>query len=113
LNKTIEKHLPESTNSAIGANNIGSQFIAFERKFATLSDEAIGQLDLIAVELNNSNKFLIVRALSVYPDAPLTKNRLNSVKSYLKLRGVDPNRIVTEALRGEISSDDLKIVFAQ
>ncbi|MBK8516407.1 MAG: hypothetical protein IPL55_09025 [Saprospiraceae bacterium] len=86
--------------------------IPFESGYATLSDDAITKLDKLVnyLKLNTGQK-LIMRTLSKFADSALNTNRLNSIKTYLKIKGLSPDSIRFETLSGNVDVNEVKISF--
>jgi hypothetical protein len=90
----------------------GSVEIIFDPGFATLSDQSVYRLDGVVKRLkNDAALFVTLRALSLKSDGSVTKNRLNSIKTYLRLRGVEQGRVLIEKLQGDRDADEVKIFF--
>lgn len=87
--------------------------VPFESGFAILSDQAILQLDE-AIELlkQNPKGTLILRTLSVSDPSVLDKNRINSIKSYFTIRGVNISNVVYEAMKGNTDLNEVKITVS-
>lgn len=86
--------------------------LVFDPGFATLSDQSVYRLDSVVKRLkNDAALFVTLRALSLKSDGSVTKNRLNSIKTYLRLRGVEQGRVLIEKLQGDRDADEVKIFF--
>jgi outer membrane protein OmpA-like peptidoglycan-associated protein len=105
-----ETIVPSSQSYAI----VGKEFklVRFEPTFATLSDEAIVELDKIIAHLRQEpNEKAVLVTLSRLESALISKNRQNSIRTYLKIRGIDPERVLFESLLGEKDVDEVKVHF--
>ena len=99
---------PKSQPYAIFASDY--KLVKFETNHATLSDDAIDVLEAIVVNMRSTPELRIVLvSLSKLDNSLVTKNRLNSIRSYFKIRGIDTSRILIESLLGEIDVDEIKI----
>jgi hypothetical protein len=88
--------------------------IVFDPGFATLSDQSVYRLDGIVKRLKNDSALIVtLRALSLKTDGSVTKNRLNSIKTYLRLRGVAHGRVLIEKLQGDRDADEVKIFYSK
>lgn len=88
------------------------KLVKFEQNHATLSDEAINLLEEIVLHLRNAKgENVVLVSLSTLESGLITKNRLNSIRSYFKIRGIDPERVKIESLHGEIDVNEIKIHF--
>lgn len=86
--------------------------VPFESGFATLSDIAINKLDEIIAELNkNPSARVVIRTLSTQKDALIDKNRINSVRTYFKIRGIAQERLSYETLSGDRDINEVKINY--
>lgn len=86
--------------------------VKFEIGYATLSDDAIDILDKVVMHLRtNPNEKAVLVSLSKLNNSPITKNRLNSIRSYLKIRGIDTERVLIESLLGDLDIDEIKINY--
>jgi len=86
--------------------------VPFESGYATLSDLAISRLDVVIGELRKSpTTRVIIRTLSTNKDALIDKNRINSVRTYLKIRGIAQERLAYETLSGDRDIDEVKINY--
>jgi outer membrane protein OmpA-like peptidoglycan-associated protein len=84
--------------------------ILFAADAATLSLDARSQLDNVALDLKaNPSDVAVVRSLSVNKDSKIHANRVDAVRTYLRIKGVDGNRILTECLQGRIDVSDIKV----
>ena len=74
----------------------------------------IEQLDTYILMLKQKpNMFAIVRSLSQQNGIPLSKNRLNGIKTYMRLRGIDSHRVITEPLEGATATPEIKILVTE
>lgn len=102
----------EKAVSGPTANVINGELITvpFEPGFAVLTDQAIVQLDnAIKLLKTNPNGKLILRTLSISNATILDQNRINSIKSYFNIRGLKPELILYEAMRGNTNLNEVKI----
>ena len=105
-----KKRIPSS--QAYSIESAEGILVPFEGGFATLSDLAISRLDEVIRELNKDSKAVaLIRTFSIINGSPLHKNRLNSISTYLKIRGISESRYVFENLVGEKNFDEIKISF--
>lgn len=102
--------------SSGGYSIISSEYfvIPFDEGFAVLEDEAVKVLDELLMQLKEDpGKSLL---LSVYNESlhnNLYKNRINAIKSYLKIEGLSLNRFKLNYLEGAASQDEFKVNFIQ
>ena len=102
--------LPAS--QAYSIESVDGILVPFDSGHATLSDVAISRLDEVIRELNaDSRAVALIRTFSVINESPLHKNRLSSIKTYFKIRGIGESRFVFENLIGERNFDEIKISF--
>jgi hypothetical protein len=88
--------------------------IVFDPGFATLSDQSVDRLDAIIKRLKNEPDLtVLIRALSLKTDGSVTRNRLNSIKTYFKLRGIAQERVLIEKLQGDRDADEVKIFYSK
>jgi len=86
--------------------------VPFDHGFATLSDPAIKKLDeVISYLKSNPTSKVVIRTLSTHKDALLDKNRINSVRTYFKIRGIASERLAYEALLGDKDIEEVKINY--
>jgi outer membrane protein OmpA-like peptidoglycan-associated protein len=86
--------------------------VYFSDGFATLSNSAIEVLDLIVLELNNNPERKVM--VTVYEDnlnSVLTKNRVNAIKSFLRVENISLDRVVTNTVMGLAPSNQLDINY--
>lgn len=88
-------------------------YVKFQKGFATLSDDAIRLLELVIAEYDRSQNNIVLRSFSISSDNILAKNRSNAVKTYLKIRGLDTNKVTVEHLKGELDIDEIMVVFKE
>jgi outer membrane protein OmpA-like peptidoglycan-associated protein len=101
---------PQSTVHTLASDQLKT--IPFDAGYATLSDLAISKLDEVVYYLRkNPESKIVLRTLSIQNEALINKNRLNSVKTYLKIRGIDTSRISFESLVGDRNADEIKVLF--
>jgi thymidylate synthase len=88
------------------------KLVKFEPNHATLSDEAIDILEELVTQLRKSNdEKVVLVSLSQLENGLINKNRLNSIRSYFKIRGINSERVLIESLLGEKDVDEIKIHF--
>jgi hypothetical protein len=88
--------------------------IVFDPGFATLSDQSVDNLDAIIKRLKNEPDLtVLMRALSLKTDGSVTRNRLNSIKTYFRLRGIAQERVLIEKLQGDRDADEVKIFYSK
>lgn len=88
--------------------------VYFEKDRATLSDETITQLDkIIAYLRENADVKIIAMTLSKYENELVSKNRLHSIRTYFKIRGIGEERVIFESLFAEIDAHEVKIGFVE
>lgn len=86
--------------------------VYFSDGFATLSNSAIDVLDLIVLELKNNPERKVM--VTVYEDnlnSVLTKNRVNAIKSYLRVENISLDRVVINPVLGLAPSNQLDINY--
>lgn len=77
---------------------------------ATLSTEARKALDKVVEDLlANINDVAVIRSLSIEKTSKLHINRVDAVRSYLKLKGIGSSRIIAENLQGRIDANEVKV----
>lgn len=105
-----EKVLLNSQSYTIQSKEVAS--IRFTPSFATLSDEAISSLDgIIAILRTEPNTKINLETIARLDDGIVSKNRFNTIKTYLKLKGIDSDRISFDTLIGDKEVHDVKIYF--
>jgi outer membrane protein OmpA-like peptidoglycan-associated protein len=88
--------------------------VYFEKDRATLTDETIAQLDqIIAYLREHAGVKVIAMTLSKYENGLVSKNRLNSIRTYFKIRGIGEERVLFESLFAEIDAHEVKIGFIE
>lgn len=86
--------------------------IPFETGFATLTDKAIEKLDdAIKFFRKNPGQKIVLRTLSKNSDSILSLNRINSIRTYLRIKGLSPDIVRFETLTGDADLDEVKITF--
>lgn len=86
--------------------------VPFESDFAILSDLAITRLDSVVQHLKeNPYSKVVIRTLSTIEESLVDKNRLNSIRTYLKIRGIAHERITYETLGGDRDVNEVTIEF--
>jgi hypothetical protein len=87
--------------------------IPFDDDYATLTDNAIKKLDeTIKFLKENKIKKVILRTLSVNKNDIINTNRLNSIKTYFKIRGASLD-VIFENLTGLVDVDEVRISVIQ
>lgn len=88
--------------------------VYFEKDRATLTDETIAQLDqIIAYLRENVEVKIIAMTLSKFENGLVSKNRLNSIRTYFKIRGIGEDRVLFESLFAEIDAHEVKLGFIE
>ena len=88
--------------------------VPFDIGFATLNDKAIKVLDIVISRLRaHSDSKVVLRTLNTFEESLLSRNRVNSIRTYFKIRGIDQNRIQFESLSGDLNMDEVKIHFLE
>jgi outer membrane protein OmpA-like peptidoglycan-associated protein len=88
--------------------------VYFEKDRATLTDETIAQLDqIIAYLRENVEVKIIAMTLSKFENGLVSKNRLNSIRTYFKIRGIGEDRILFESLFAEMDAHEVKLGFIE
>ncbi|MBK8349846.1 MAG: hypothetical protein IPL08_20395 [Saprospiraceae bacterium] len=101
---------PASQAYAVESHDFKS--IPFEAEYATLSDLAIERLDEVISHLKtHTGSKIVLRSLSLKDDSLINKNRLNSIQTYLKIRGIDIQRVSFESLVGDLNANEIKVHF--
>jgi len=110
----VNEALPGENKEAGKIEEVVFVEIVFEPGFSTLSDQAVERLDTIIKRLKNEPDLrVLIRALSFKSDGSVTKNRLNSIKTYFKLRGIAQERVLIEKLQGDRDADEVKIFYSK
>lgn len=107
--------LQDLNSTPIVQNEVNSQSltIPFEAGFAILTDQAIAELDnAIKLIKNQPNGKLTIRTFSKSNNSNLDQNRINSIKSYFQIRGLNPDLIKYEALKGNSDLNEVKIALS-
>jgi hypothetical protein len=111
--KTLEQLPSHNDANQMASSRKESTILEFDVGYATLTNEAIKQLDRKILELKNDpTLFAILSSISVEKDLPISKNRLNGAKQYMRLRGIDSHRLITEPLIGAVITPEVKISLA-
>lgn len=120
---TLEKPNYESSPATVsrsvgnaGYSIISSEYfiIPFRPGFAVLDDEAASQLDLIMTQLiSNPGKNMLISVYNESMSNSLYKNRINAVKSYMKIEGLSLDRIKLNYLEGKSTLDEFKVNFIE
>lgn len=114
---TQPKLVVESDNTLPGSQSYTVQSkeaasVRFTPSYATLSDEAIASLDgIIAILQAEPNTKVNLETITRLDSGLVSKNRFNTIRTYLKLKGIDPDRISYDTLIGEKEVNDVKIYF--
>ncbi len=88
--------------------------VYFEKDRATLTDETIAQLDqIIAYLRENVEVKIIAMTLSKFENGLVSKNRLNSIRTYFKIRGIGEDRVLFESLFAEMDAHEVKLGFIE
>ena len=84
----------------------------FDKDMAVLSSRVRKELDAI-VEVLRANPGIKIEALtlSVDDNELVSKNRQNSVKAYLKIKGINENRFSFKSYFSDIETSEVKIQF--
>jgi outer membrane protein OmpA-like peptidoglycan-associated protein len=88
--------------------------VYFEKDRATLTDATIAQLDQIIAHLReHADVKIIAMTLSKFENGLVSKNRLNSIRTYFKIRGIGEERVLFESLFAEIDAHEVKLGFVE
>ncbi len=110
--KKSDKDEVISVNQSFVAESNDFLNIPFESGFATLTDKAIERLDeAIKYFKTNPDQKIILRTLSKNADSVLSLNRINSIRTYLRIKGLSPDIVKFETLAGDADLDEVKITF--
>jgi hypothetical protein len=101
--------VPSSQDYSIDNNLV--RFISFTPGFATLSDEAIRKLESVIDEHKKSSKNILLKTISLTDTDQLSVNRINAIKTYLKIRGIDTNAVSVTYLIGDKNKEDVIVEF--
>lgn len=115
VSKNVETKELETVASS-GNYSVKKEYktVYFEKDRATLTDETIGQLDLIIAHLReNPQVKIIAMTLSKFENGLVSKNRLNSIRTYFKIRGIGEERVLFESLFAEIDAHEVKLGFVE
>ena len=86
--------------------------IPFETGFATLTDKAIERLDeAIKLFRTSDGQKIVLRTLSKNTNSILSLNRINSIRTYLRIKGLSPDIVRFETLTGDADLNEVKITF--
>ena len=111
----IEDYLAflENNNTASTAADIQAQedkTIFFENGFATLTDQAISDLDAFTrLYRSKPAASIVLRSLQKIGQNSISKSRINAIKTYLTLRGIQADSIKSKYLKGETDVNEIKI----
>jgi len=120
--ETLKPPVAENTDikelqpSNAGAYVVSSVFynIPFREGFAVLDDEAALMLDDIIAELKKyPTKGIIISIFNDYVFTNIYKNRVNAIKSYMKIEGITQDRIKLNYLDGTSNQNLLKVHFIE
>ena len=112
LDASTQPKIQRESNSNYIYAGIDPTLIYFEKGGAILSDKAIESLETTIKTLkSNPSLKLLVQTLDKYAASLLNKNRVEAVKTYLKIRGVSHENTIYEPLKGEKNLDEVKIQF--
>ncbi len=88
--------------------------LQFDNGMAVLTTKVRKELDRIVDYLKqHPNINVIAMTLSKYEDELLSTNRQSSVRSYLKIKGINENRIVFKSFFANNGGSDVKIEFLE
>ncbi|MBK9254481.1 MAG: hypothetical protein IPM42_03225 [Saprospiraceae bacterium] len=88
--------------------------VYFDPGFAVLRKDGIAQLDQILKVLeSNPERSVLISDFSEYDSDQLHQNRVSSIKSYLKLKGISSQRIRTNRLMGVYNENSVRINFVE
>lgn len=84
----------------------------FDKDMAVLSSRVRNELDVV-VDVLKANPSMKISAmtLSLDDNELVSKNRQNSVKAYLKIRGISENRFSFKSYFSDIETSEVKIQF--
>ncbi|MFZ1705723.1 MAG: hypothetical protein WAT79_15335 [Saprospiraceae bacterium] len=111
-----KKNLAQGENQATGYTIISSDYkvVQFRPGFAVLEDEAVVVLDKLFESLKeNPNQNLLISVFNDYMTTSLYKNRINAIRTYAKVEGIDLYRIKISYLEGATSQDEFRINFIE
>lgn len=105
-----EKTLPSSQSYSVQSKEVAA--VRFTPSYATLSDDAIAALDgVIAILQAEPSTKINLETITRLDASAVSKNRFNTIRTYLKLKNIDPERISYDTLIGDKDVNDVKIYF--
>lgn len=108
--------LKEQVNLASGYSVISSDYyiLSFRQGFAVLDDETVNQLDAVILHLiEHPRKNLLLSVYNENMKELLYKNRINAIKTYLKVEGISLERIQLNYLDGTSDPDNFRINYIE
>lgn len=106
----VQKVNPVASSQSYSINAGELASVKFDPDYATLSDETISTLDQIIALLKADNQAKIsLETISKLNTALISANRFNSIRTYLKIKGIDSNRISFQSLVGDTDVNQVKI----
>lgn len=88
--------------------------IKFESGFATLNQNALKELDEVVAKMTSEpNTKILIADFEQYEADILARNRVNSIRKYLKLKGIDEGRVSLNRLKGVYPDNVVRIIFVQ
>lgn len=114
LDQTTEAKGTECSPIQTESNNKDYLLVNFEPNYATLSDDAVTSLNLVVDKLKSGMASKInIETLGKIDFETVNQNRINSIRTYLKIRGIDPSKVNFKSLIGQKNVDEVKIYFAK
>lgn len=113
----IEKNKPkyEGGSQEVIRNTVEtfSKSIRFNKRSTVLDDIAILEMNEVLNFYHKSeDDYIVLRTLNQAQDNDLTRIRMESIKSYFIIRGINEQNILLEPLVSEgLETDDVKITF--
>ena len=104
-----------SKNAEYGVVSSERLSVKFQPGFATLSSESIATLNGVAQKFSQRQiaKVLITIYRGANDNEKLLQNRLASTVSYLNLKGVETEKIITEVMEGIELTNNISINFIE
>jgi hypothetical protein len=105
-----------STASSTGYSIISSESytLTFRPGFAVLEDETVKQLDImVMLMIENPGKKMLLSVYNVNMKDVLYKNRINAIKTYMKVEGISLDRIQLNYLDGAAGLDEFKVNYIE
>ncbi|MFZ1750264.1 MAG: hypothetical protein WAU01_08740 [Saprospiraceae bacterium] len=88
--------------------------LPFDTGYATLTDRTVKELDsMVDFLVKNPQKNVVLSSLSTEQFVELNNRRINSIKLYLKLRGIQEDRISFSNFIGEHDADEVKFTYQE